>query len=34
MTTPVMRQATLADANRCYANDITSYEGDEAATLE
>ncbi|MCF6691284.1 GNAT family N-acetyltransferase [Raoultella terrigena] len=34
MTTPVLRQPTLADASRCYAIEIASYEGDEAATLE
>jgi len=34
MTTPVFRQATPADVDRCYDIEITSYEGDEAATRE
>ncbi|UGB01544.1 GNAT family N-acetyltransferase [Leclercia sp. G3L] len=34
MTTPVFRQATPADVDRCYEIEITSYEGDEAATRE
>jgi ribosomal protein S18 acetylase RimI-like enzyme len=34
MNTPVFRQATPADVDRCYVIEITSYEGDEAATRE
>ncbi|EAT4591341.1 GNAT family N-acetyltransferase [Salmonella enterica] len=34
MSIPVFRQATLADVDRCYDIEITSYEGDEAATRE
>lgn len=34
MSLPVFRQATPADAARCYEIEITAYEGDEAATLE
>jgi ribosomal protein S18 acetylase RimI-like enzyme len=34
MSTPVFRQATPADVDRCYEIEITSYEGDEAATRE
>jgi len=34
MTTPVFRQATPADVDRCYEIEITAYEGDEAATRE
>ncbi|XQS17104.1 GNAT family N-acetyltransferase [Citrobacter telavivensis] len=34
MSTPVFRQAKMADADRCYEIEITSYEGDEAATRE
>ena len=34
MTTPVFRQATPADVDRCYEIEMTSYEGDEAATRE
>ncbi|MEE7533546.1 GNAT family N-acetyltransferase [Klebsiella huaxiensis] len=34
MSTPIFRQATLADVDRCYTIEITAYEGDEAATRE
>lgn len=34
MTTPLFRQATPADVDRCYEIEIASYEGDEAATHE
>ena len=34
MSTPVFRQATPADVDRCYRIEITAYEGDEAATRE
>lgn len=34
MITPVFRQATPADVDRCYEIEITAYEGDEAATRE
>ena len=34
MTTPVFRQATPADVDRCFEIEITAYEGDEAATRE
>lgn len=34
MFTPVFRQATPADIDRCYDIEITAYEGDEAATRE
>ncbi|HGA7337896.1 TPA: GNAT family N-acetyltransferase [Salmonella enterica subsp. enterica serovar Saintpaul] len=34
MSTPVFRQVTAADVERCYDIEITSYEGDEAATRE
>jgi ribosomal protein S18 acetylase RimI-like enzyme len=34
MSTPVFRQATPADVDHCYDIEITSYEGDEAATRE
>lgn len=34
MTTPIFRSAVPADADRCYDIEITSYEGDEAATRE
>ncbi|HAF5791830.1 TPA: GNAT family N-acetyltransferase [Salmonella enterica] len=34
MSTLVFRQVTAADVDRCYDIEITSYEGDEAATRE
>lgn len=34
MTIPVFRPAVPADTDRCYDIEITSYEGDEAATRE
>ncbi|EOF4703718.1 GNAT family N-acetyltransferase [Klebsiella sp. RHBSTW-00484] len=34
MSTPIFRQATPADVDRCYTIEITAYEGDEAATRE
>lgn len=34
MTTPVFRQATAADIDRCHEIERMSYEGDEAATRE
>ena len=34
MTAPTIRTARPADAERCYAIEISAYEGDEAATLE
>ncbi|ECY7604394.1 GNAT family N-acetyltransferase [Salmonella enterica subsp. enterica serovar Newport] len=34
MSTPVFRQVTAADVERCYNIEITSYEGDETATRE
>ena len=34
MPTPVFRQATPLDADRCYQIETTAYEGDEAATRE
>ena len=34
MPTLAFRNATPADANRCYEIEISAYEGDEAATLE
>ncbi|MGJ3352523.1 GNAT family N-acetyltransferase [Providencia sp. Je.9.19] len=34
MHSPVFRHATLNDAEHCYAIEVGSYEGDEAATLE
>lgn len=34
MHSPVFRTATLDDVDRCYAIEVGSYEGDEAATKE
>lgn len=34
MSTPIFRQATPADVDRCYTIEIIAYEGDEAATRE
>ncbi|ROJ31500.1 GNAT family N-acetyltransferase [Morganella morganii] len=34
MVTPVFRQVTAADVDRCYEIETVSYEGDEAATRE
>ena len=34
MSTLTLRNATPADAERCFDIEITAYEGDEAATLE
>ena len=34
MSIPVFRRATPADTDRCFDIEITSYEGDEAATRE
>lgn len=34
MSTPLFRQATPADVDRCYAIETLAYEGDEAATRE
>ncbi|VYU71479.1 GNAT family N-acetyltransferase [Metakosakonia massiliensis] len=34
MSTPVFRRATPVDTDRCFDIEITSYEGDEAATRE
>ncbi|MFA7944163.1 GNAT family N-acetyltransferase [Pseudomonas brenneri] len=34
MPTLTLRNATPADANRCYEIEVSAYEGDEAATLE
>lgn len=34
MTQPTFRQAVPADADRCFAIEISAYEGDEAATHE
>jgi ribosomal protein S18 acetylase RimI-like enzyme len=34
MSIPVFRPVTPADADRCYDIEVTSYEGDEAATRE
>lgn len=34
MHSPVFRTATLDDVDACYAIEIESYEGDEAATKE
>ncbi|MER2597863.1 GNAT family N-acetyltransferase, partial [Escherichia coli] len=34
MHKPIFRQATLGDVDTCFAIEIESYEGDEAATKE
>lgn len=34
MTTPVFRQVSMSDLDRCYAIESEAYEGDEAATRE
>ncbi|WP_271103129.1 GNAT family N-acetyltransferase [Pseudomonas tohonis] len=34
MSTPIFRNATLADTDRCYQIETSAYEGDEAATRE
>ena len=34
MFTPIFRKPAAADLDRCYEIEITSYEGDEAATRE